>query len=265
VAANLVAIIGGILVFHEPIGSGTPEIGARAVAFCLVIAGTAPPAPLPGVAIRVGSAMAPTHASSTCSRAISYSGASIRASASTTPVAPPAHTAFGRAPASARAARSAHSACSAGDHHEDHRVIHAAHPPALPGGRHLTAIQRAACEQRRDADGVDRCTLGRWRTEHRRGPGDDRGNERPLCLRPRRRGVVGPGCGSRTSEPLSGPRPGDMGRDQPSWRTPKAPARAGYSGFMSATTPGNGEGQPEAEREARRAASAGMRLRSGRA
>jgi hypothetical protein len=39
--------LGGILVFHEPIGSGTVEIGARCVAFCLVIAGAAlMPAPM---------------------------------------------------------------------------------------------------------------------------------------------------------------------------------------------------------------------------
>jgi hypothetical protein len=41
VAANLAAIIGGILVFGEPIGSGPLEIGARFLAFCLVIAGAA--------------------------------------------------------------------------------------------------------------------------------------------------------------------------------------------------------------------------------
>jgi hypothetical protein len=47
VAANLVAIVGGIIVFHEPIGSGPLEIGARGVAFCLVIAGAAlMPAPM---------------------------------------------------------------------------------------------------------------------------------------------------------------------------------------------------------------------------
>jgi drug/metabolite transporter (DMT)-like permease len=47
VAANLVAIIGGILVFHEPIGSGPFAIGARFLAFCLVIAGAAlMPAPM---------------------------------------------------------------------------------------------------------------------------------------------------------------------------------------------------------------------------
>ena len=39
VAANLTAIIGGILVFHEPIGSGPAGITARFLAFCLVIAG----------------------------------------------------------------------------------------------------------------------------------------------------------------------------------------------------------------------------------
>ncbi len=41
VAANLAAIIGGILVFHEPIGSGPLAISARFLAFCLVIAGAA--------------------------------------------------------------------------------------------------------------------------------------------------------------------------------------------------------------------------------
>jgi hypothetical protein len=47
VAANLTAILGGILVFHEPIGSGAPGIIARLIAFCLVIAGAAlMPAPV---------------------------------------------------------------------------------------------------------------------------------------------------------------------------------------------------------------------------
>ena len=41
VAANLVAIMGGIVVFGEPIGSGPLAIGARFVGFCLVIAGAA--------------------------------------------------------------------------------------------------------------------------------------------------------------------------------------------------------------------------------
>jgi drug/metabolite transporter (DMT)-like permease len=47
VAANLAAIIGGILVFHEPIGSGPLAITARLLAFCLVITGAAlMPAPM---------------------------------------------------------------------------------------------------------------------------------------------------------------------------------------------------------------------------
>jgi drug/metabolite transporter (DMT)-like permease len=47
VAANLAAILGGIVVFHEPIGSGALEIGARLLAFCLVVAGAAlMPAPM---------------------------------------------------------------------------------------------------------------------------------------------------------------------------------------------------------------------------
>jgi drug/metabolite transporter (DMT)-like permease len=41
VAANLVAILGGIIVFHDPIGSGPAGITARCLAFCLVIAGAA--------------------------------------------------------------------------------------------------------------------------------------------------------------------------------------------------------------------------------
>ena len=47
VTANLTAIIGGILVFHDPIGSGTVGITGRFLAFCLVIAGAAlMPAPM---------------------------------------------------------------------------------------------------------------------------------------------------------------------------------------------------------------------------
>ena len=41
VAANLIAISGGILVFHDSIGAGTPQIVGRMLAFCLVIAGAA--------------------------------------------------------------------------------------------------------------------------------------------------------------------------------------------------------------------------------
>jgi drug/metabolite transporter (DMT)-like permease len=47
VAANLAAIFGGIVVFHEPLGSGPLGIGARLLAFCLVITGAAlMPAPM---------------------------------------------------------------------------------------------------------------------------------------------------------------------------------------------------------------------------
>jgi drug/metabolite transporter (DMT)-like permease len=47
VAANLGAILGGIVVFHEPIGSGALAIAARFAAFCLVIGGAAlMPAPM---------------------------------------------------------------------------------------------------------------------------------------------------------------------------------------------------------------------------
>ncbi len=41
VAANLIAIVGGILVFRDEIGTGPVAIVARMIAFCLVIAGAA--------------------------------------------------------------------------------------------------------------------------------------------------------------------------------------------------------------------------------
>jgi drug/metabolite transporter (DMT)-like permease len=41
VAANLTAIVGGILVFRDPVGTGALEITGRMLAFCLVIAGAA--------------------------------------------------------------------------------------------------------------------------------------------------------------------------------------------------------------------------------
>jgi drug/metabolite transporter (DMT)-like permease len=39
VAANVVAISGGILIFHDPIGNGTTQIVGRLLAFCFVIVG----------------------------------------------------------------------------------------------------------------------------------------------------------------------------------------------------------------------------------
>ena len=41
VTGNIVALLGGILVFHDPIGLGPPQIAARIAAFCLVILGAA--------------------------------------------------------------------------------------------------------------------------------------------------------------------------------------------------------------------------------
>jgi drug/metabolite transporter (DMT)-like permease len=41
VTANLIAITGGILVFHDSIGAGAPQIAGRMLAFCLVIGGAA--------------------------------------------------------------------------------------------------------------------------------------------------------------------------------------------------------------------------------
>jgi drug/metabolite transporter (DMT)-like permease len=47
IAANLTAIVGGILVFRDPIGNGAVEITGRLIAFCLVVAGAAlMPAPV---------------------------------------------------------------------------------------------------------------------------------------------------------------------------------------------------------------------------
>jgi drug/metabolite transporter (DMT)-like permease len=54
---NIVALLGGILVFHDPIGHTPPQIAARIAAFCLVILGAAM---LPG-RLRAG---APTAAES---------------------------------------------------------------------------------------------------------------------------------------------------------------------------------------------------------
>jgi hypothetical protein len=48
VAANVVAISGGILVFHDPIGSGPMQIVGRLLAFCFVVVGAGMmPAPPP--------------------------------------------------------------------------------------------------------------------------------------------------------------------------------------------------------------------------
>jgi hypothetical protein len=41
VAANLIAIVGGILVFRDPVGAGALEITGRMLAFGLVVAGAA--------------------------------------------------------------------------------------------------------------------------------------------------------------------------------------------------------------------------------
>jgi hypothetical protein len=47
IAANLAAIIGGILVFRDPVGNGSLAISGRLIAFCLVVAGAAlMPAPM---------------------------------------------------------------------------------------------------------------------------------------------------------------------------------------------------------------------------
>ncbi|MGZ6660639.1 MAG: hypothetical protein ACXVHL_25060 [Solirubrobacteraceae bacterium] len=59
VAANLAAVLGGILVFGEPVGSGAVGIIARLLAFCLVIAGAAfMPAPVRVMADQRGQAVA---------------------------------------------------------------------------------------------------------------------------------------------------------------------------------------------------------------
>ena len=55
VAANLIAIVGGILVFRDPIGTGPVEISGRMIAFGLVIIGAAL-MPAPMRATRAGAA-----------------------------------------------------------------------------------------------------------------------------------------------------------------------------------------------------------------
>jgi drug/metabolite transporter (DMT)-like permease len=63
VAANLVAILGGIVVFYDPIGSGAHGITARLLAFCLVIAGAAlMPAPMRAAPAVRGSSSSPPRA-----------------------------------------------------------------------------------------------------------------------------------------------------------------------------------------------------------
>jgi hypothetical protein len=39
VAANVVAISGGILIFHDPVGRGPTQIAERLLAFCFVVIG----------------------------------------------------------------------------------------------------------------------------------------------------------------------------------------------------------------------------------
>jgi hypothetical protein len=64
VVANLAAIFGGIIVFHDPIGSGPAGIAARFVAFCLVIAGAAlMPAPMRATPDAASVAVQPTSGS----------------------------------------------------------------------------------------------------------------------------------------------------------------------------------------------------------
>ena len=60
VAANLAAILGGILVFGDPVGSGALGVTARVAAFCLVIVGAAVmPAPIRAIARQHGHARRP--------------------------------------------------------------------------------------------------------------------------------------------------------------------------------------------------------------
>jgi hypothetical protein len=61
---SLSAIFGGIIVFHDPIGSGPAGIAARFVAFCLVIAGAAlMPAPMGATPDAASAAVQPTSGS----------------------------------------------------------------------------------------------------------------------------------------------------------------------------------------------------------
>jgi drug/metabolite transporter (DMT)-like permease len=65
IAANLTAIVGGILIFRDPIGAGALEIIGRMLAFCLVIAGAALiPAPVRATEAGVNATGGPTTAAS---------------------------------------------------------------------------------------------------------------------------------------------------------------------------------------------------------
>jgi hypothetical protein len=46
VAANLTAIVAGIIVFHDPIGSGAPAIAGRVLAFSVIAGAALMPAPI---------------------------------------------------------------------------------------------------------------------------------------------------------------------------------------------------------------------------
>ena len=65
VAANLTAIVGGILVFRDPVGAGALEIIGRMLAFCLVIVGAALiPAPVRATEAGANASGGPTTAAS---------------------------------------------------------------------------------------------------------------------------------------------------------------------------------------------------------
>lgn len=65
VAANLTGIVGGILIFRDPVGAGALEISGRMLAFCLVIAGAALiPAPVRATEAGLNASRGPTTAAS---------------------------------------------------------------------------------------------------------------------------------------------------------------------------------------------------------
>ncbi len=65
VAANLTGIVGGILIFRDPVGAGELEIIGRMLAFCLVIAGAALiPAPVRATEAGANASGGPTTAAS---------------------------------------------------------------------------------------------------------------------------------------------------------------------------------------------------------
>jgi hypothetical protein len=106
-------------------------------------------------------------------------------------------------------------------------MIQPAHPPTCPGRapRHAV-IQRAASEQRRDADSVDRRRqprARRRRARNQRDPKKDRGNERPLVCHTAQARPSWSGTGIAHTNQLSRPRHEGKTSSTSSWLRSASP------------------------------------------